>query len=157
MIKFRRRKENLDNSYLVQKLQICPFEKIKCGDEYLIHPLRNDGYEYVLCVCDFENNRVIDIMFQNQYRYIELLSAYMLNKEKIINQKRYAIRPLNVNEYELSNEEIIKLNNIQKKLKLEKKTNIPQFINGNYVLNNEEYKELVNKEKVLNKVKIKRR
>lgn len=153
----RKKKVKMDRSYVVKKLQICPFEKIIYGQDNWFHPLRNEGYDYVLCVCDFANKRVIEIINEHAYKYIELVAGCMIRKERIINQERYAICPIDVCEYDLSNEEIKKINEIQKKLKEEKETNTPKFINGNYILRNEEYKEIINKEKEKSFVKVKRK
>ena len=62
--------DSLDRRYSIKRLQICPFEKIKCGEANLIHPIRNEGYGFVLCVCDLAHERVIEIVNGHSYKYI---------------------------------------------------------------------------------------
>jgi hypothetical protein len=151
MIK-RKKELNFDQEYPISQFQICPFEKLKVGDSSLIHPLRNEGYEYVIGVMDAKNNRVIEIANGHSYKYIEMISGYMLNKQRIIDNKRYAICPVYVSKYELTNDEIKRINEITRKL-----SNNEEFIDGNYVMTNSEYRDSIieykNQEKQRFKIK----
>ena len=67
----------------------------------------------------------------------------MLNKKRIIDQKRYAICPLDVSDRELSSEEIDRIKIIMDKLDNEKENGVTEFIDGNYIMINEDYKKTI--------------
>lgn len=137
-MKKKNRIADIGKNYDIYKYQICPFERLKIGESTLIHPLRNEGYEYVTCVRDAKNNRVIEIINGHSYKYIEMMSGYMLNKQRIIDNKRYAICPIYMPLYELTDDEIRKIKEIENKL-----DNNEEFIDGNYILTNSEYRDCV--------------
>ena len=135
-----------NSRYNVSWLQICPFERLKSG---LLKPNRED-YPYRLCVVDKKSGNVIDVKTNNSYKYIHTSSIYFMHEEakKIIDGKRYAIRELQSSMFSISEEDLKLAREIINKL-----NNNIDFVDGNEVLSNEQYLEII-KEKN-NKVKMK--
>ena len=136
--------------YSVCWLQICPFDKINNG---VLKPNRED-YPYRLCVLDRQNSIAIDVKTEFSYNYILTSTVYFLNEEskKIEQGKRYAIMELHLSILEIEKEDYLHANLIVNKLKYGK-----EFINGNFISNEEYLKNIKNENNIDNKVVVKKK
>ena len=129
----------MDKKYRVTEVNICTFEHInnKC-----VRPRLNDYPHARLCVIDKQKNIAIDIYHELKYDFLETLNmTYFINgsMSKIRENKRAAIQPIIT--IDLTDDEVKKASMIIKKLE-----DGYNFIDGNDVLSNEQYLELVEKE-----------
>lgn len=127
--------------YKVAEVQICTFEFVKGG---LFRPNLNQYPIARLCVIDTKNNVAIDVKHECKYDYLETLS--MLNfmngaSKKIKENKRAALCPYMFLGFE-NKDDREKTYEIIKKLE-----NGYEFIEGNDLYTNEEYLDLVFKER----------
>ena len=133
----------MERRYQIINTFICPMNFI--GE--FVKP--NLEYSIRLCVLDTEENFVIDIEHELMYKFIKTNGEYSLcvgEKAKIEENKRFGL--FKIIDLEIPRESIEKAEKIIKKLK-----NKFTYPNGNDILTNEEYWELVNakKNKISNK------
>lgn len=134
-----------DNRYSVCWLQICPFERLESG----LLKSNRDNYPYRLCVIDKKEDVVIDVKTSHKYNYIHTSSIYFMHEEakKIEDGKRYAINELQSSIFLVLEEDIEKAREIIYML-----DNNIGFVDGNKMLSNEQYLEILLEEEK-NKVK----
>ena len=129
----------MDKRYRITEVNICTFEYIsdKC-----VKPRLNSYPHFRLCVIDKEKSIAIDIYHELKYDFLKTLNmVYFINGSisNIRENKRAAVQPIITLDF--TNDEIIRAKKIIKKLE-----EGYQFKDGNDVLNNEQYLELVEKE-----------
>lgn len=134
----RKKELVMKERFSINEIHICTFERIN----NLFKPNLNE-YPLRFCVVDKSNGIVIDIEHELKYDYVETVSGlYFINEsmKKIRDNKRAAIFPMTLIDID---EDIRKrANNIINRLKSGE-----EFKDGNDVLGNEEYLNIVAKEK----------
>lgn len=135
-----------NKNYEIIKTHICSLEK-RDG----ITSFDLNKYPERICILDKTKNIVIDIETKHQYTYLETMSMlYVLNSELL-----YKIKPGNrvavvsyawIPGFELTTEQLNKCEKIINSLKQGK-----EYPEGNKVLTNEEYLEMVTKREEKNK------
>lgn len=137
------------SSYEICWLQICPFVEVNItSNKNLLRPLRNEDYEYRLCVFDKQKRKAIDVDLEIEYNYIETSLLYFIGEEskKIEINKRYACFKLPLGMKNVDSGTLIKavdvINYIEKGI---------EYTDGNSI-SNEEYIGIL-KQKEIQKVK----
>ena len=127
-----------DNNYKIVTMHICSFER-KNG----MLSLNMNKYPERLCIHDKLNKVVIDVETNHQYPYVRILnmqSFYNIEESKMLtSDKRVACIEYATVPYDLGKETLKKCQNIIKALKEGK-----EFPDGNKVLSNEQYLEMIN-------------
>ncbi len=127
---------NENKRFLIKSMYICPFDFSK--ENFVV---QREGYPMRFCVLDTDKKIAVDILHGLKYDYLETLSGlYILSDyiTQIKNGERYAAFPEQSNGPD--NITFSKALDIIKKLKAGGK-----FENGNEVLSNDEYLNLITK------------
>jgi len=137
----------MSERFIITNVLICPVHLMEDKNLKL-----DKNYTLRLCVIDLERNIAVDVEHQLQYVYIKTMSGLyykniVLNKD--INNKRAALFDCEpsfgvTNKYHL----LLKAYEIRKNLELGK-----EYPDGNKMLDNDEYLELLNSEEEKIKVK----
>ena len=128
-----------EEKYIVREVNVCTFN---LADNGYVRVNIQDFPDLRLCVIDTENNIAIDVNHELKYDFLgtqSTLAFYNFSIDKIKGNKRAALLPINVSD--LEDEQEKRVNAIIKKLKKGF-----EFEDGNEVLTNEQYLELVEQE-----------
>lgn len=137
----------MEERFRIAETLICPF--ILRGDG---KAAPDERYSLRLCVIDEENEIAIDIKHKLQYNYIRTKSAlYMQSKaiNYIKDNKRAAVFACVTLLSSISDNKVLK----DSKEIIENLKNGKRYPDGNEVLNNGEYLDLITKERIGQKVK----
>lgn len=130
------------NKPMIARIHICCFESFN-------NNLKTDLQKYLdrLCIIDEEKDIVVDVETRHQYKYVRTVSMlYFLNEletKKIIPGKRFGCFKYDNSLIDVSSDELKECKKIIDLLKQGY-----EFPNGNDVLTNEEYLELINRPKI---------
>ena len=136
-----------DKDYRIVQMHICSFER-KNG----VLTFDMNKYSERLCVHDKKNKIVIDVETKHQYPYVRVLNMqtfYDMDEVKMLTpDKRVGCMEYVTVIFELNKEQLIACKKIISLLKKGK-----SFPNGNEVLSNEQYLEVINNSKSVVKTK----
>lgn len=136
-----------DINYKIVKMHICSFER-KNG----ILLFNTKKYPERLCVHDKKNKIVIDVETHHQYPYVRVTNMqdiyYKEDAKMLTPDKRVACMEYFTSIYDLNKEELKQCKAIINLLQKGK-----SFLDGNQVLSNEQYLEIINNSKKGQKTK----
>ena len=136
-----------DENYRIIKIHICNFERNNG-----ILSFNTKKYPERLCVHDKKNNFVIDVETGHKYPYVRVLNMqyfyYIDDVKSLTENTRVACMEYVTTICDLTKEQLRECKNTIKLLQMGK-----LFIDGNQVLSNEQYLEMINNKEKTNKTK----